>query len=77
MEISTRKKTLLFLKTFLSPLRLLRAYRAVRGTVSVKHIILKSRDLEMHISPKREYQTLDLIIVYKFVVNTIEIYLKI
>ena len=75
--MSGRKKTLLFLKTFLSPIRLLRADRAVRGSVSVKHIILESRDLEMHISTKREYQTLDLIIVYKFVVNTIEIYLKI
>ena len=61
----------------MSPLRLASVHRAVHSTVSVKHIILKSRDWEMHILPKREYHTLDLIIVYKLVVNKTEAQLKI
>ena len=49
---------------------------AVPGASSIRNSILKFTGLEMHSSPKREDHMLDLIIVYEFVVNTIEVYLK-
>ena len=72
----SRKKTLV-IKDYFVPPRLLRAHRVVHSTGSVRNTILKSRDLEIHSSPKREYHKLDLKIVYKFVVNTVEPHLKI
>ena len=67
----------MLLRTIFSSLRLLSIHRAVLSTGSVRHTILKSRDLEKHSSTKSEHHKFDLIILYKFIVNTMQVYLKI